>query len=85
MAISKFAKMLKDSKLFSKVAKSRKVGNNNRFAYNNKKLLVTLKPEQRGTIRCVVKHLGVSLHKIYNMVCAGLIMCNQRNQRTLGR
>ena len=81
-AVSKFAKRLKDGEPASQVVKSRKVGNSNSFSHDNDKLLAKLeelKPEERGTMRCLSEHLGVSLHKIYDMVRDGLIRCNRRN------
>ena len=81
-AVSKFAKRLKDGKPASKIVKSRKIWNRNGFAYDNDDLLAklaSLKPEERGTMRCVAEKLGVSLHKVHDMLRTGQITCNQRS------
>ena len=81
-AVSKFAKRLKAGEPASRIVKSRKKGNTNQFAYNNDKLLAKitkLKPEQRGTMRDIARHIDVSLHKVHDMVHAGLLICNCRN------
>ena len=81
-AVSKFAKRLKAGKRASQIVKSKKKGNTNGFAYDNNKLLAQitkLKPEQRGTMRDIARHIKVSLHKVHDMVRAGLLICNRQN------